>query len=109
MRFLAALAFLLQLQPLAGSVICFHNAEMASAECTMPHEKPLASSSLTVPSTGAPSGCPSMGYCAPTAPAVPKFDQHFQIVSFVHAALALIDPSMAPGESPAPPFDPPRA
>jgi hypothetical protein len=50
-----------------------------------------------------------MGYCAPTAPAIPRFSQRFQIVSFVHAAPVLIDPSMVPGESPAPPFDPPRA
>jgi hypothetical protein len=109
MRVLAALALLLQLQPVVGSALCFHDAELAAAECTMPHEGRPADSALTAPGTAAPSGCPMMEYCAPPAPAVPKFANRFQITSHVHGAPALIDLSMAPGEPPAPPFDPPRA
>lgn len=109
MRVLATLALLLQLQPLMGSALCFHDAEAAKAACTMAHEERPATSTLAAPSTEVPSGCPSMGYCAPAAPAVPKFTEQFQITSFVHGAPALIAPSMAPGESRAPPFHPPRA
>jgi hypothetical protein len=109
MRFLATLALLLQLQPLVGSALCFHDAELAKAECTMPHEERPASSSLTNPSTELPGGCPSMGYCAPAAPAVPKLAEHFQITSFVHSAPALTHSSLALGEPLGPPFHPPKA
>jgi hypothetical protein len=110
MRFLATLALLFQLQPLVGSAICFHDAEIAKAECSMPHEeRPADSSTLTAQSTGLPSGCPSMAYCAPAPPTVPKLAEHFQITTLVHGALALIEPSMAPSESLTPPFHPPRA
>jgi hypothetical protein len=109
MRILAALALLLQVQPVVGSALCFHDAEIGRAECTMPHEERPASSTLTTPDPGVPGGCPSMGYCAPAAPAVPKFAEHFQFTSFVHGAPALMDSSMAPGDGPAPPFHPPRA
>ncbi len=108
MRILAALALLLQVQPLVGSALCFHDAEIARAECTMPHQEQPASA-LTAPDPGVPGSCPSMAYCAPAAPAVPKFAEHFQITSFVHGAPALIDDSLAPGEPLAPPFHPPRA
>ena len=109
MRFLAALALLLQLQPLAGSALCFHDAEVAKAECSMPHEERPTGSTFTVQTTQVPGGCPSMGYCAPAAPTVPEFAEHFQITSFVHGDLALVAPSMAPGESLTPPFHPPKA
>ena len=109
MRILAALALLLQLQPLVGSVLCFHDAEIARAECSMPHEGPPAGTTLTAPSTGGQSGCPSMVYCALVAPAVPKFAEDFQITSLVYGAPALIDPSLPPGDPPGPPFHPPRA
>jgi hypothetical protein len=109
MRVLAALALLLQFQPLIGSVICFHDAEMAKAECTMPHEGQPASRTLTTPASELPGGCPSMGYCAPAAPAVPKFAEHFQVTSFVHGAPALTYSSLAPGEPLGPPFHPPKA
>ena len=108
MRVLAALALLLQFQPLLGSVICFH-AEMAKAECTMPHEEQPARGTLTTPSTAVPGGCPSMGYCAPAAPAVPKLVERFQITTLVHSAPALIYSSLAPGEPLGPPFHPPKA
>lgn len=109
MRLLAALVLLLQLQPLVGSAFCFHDAEMAKAECTMPHEERPASGTLTAPTTGDPGGCPSMGYCAPVTPAVPKFAEHFQISSFVHGAPALNYSSWEPGEPLGPPFHPPKA
>jgi hypothetical protein len=109
MRFLAALTLLLQLQPLAGSALCFHDAEVARAECTMPHDEQPTSSTFTAQTTGMPSGCPSMVYCAPAAPTVPEFAEHFQITSLVHGGPALIDSSMAPGVPQTPPFHPPRA
>jgi hypothetical protein len=108
-RALAVLALLLQLQPLVGSALCAHDAEVARTECSMPHEQQPATGTLTAPDTGAPSACPSMGYCAPAASAVPKFAEQFQITSFVHGAPALMDRSMVPGEPLAPPFHPPRA
>lgn len=74
----------------------------------MPGEEQPATGTLTDLGTGAPSACPSMGYCAPAASAVPKFAEQFQITSFVHGAPALLDPAMAPGEPLAPPFHPPR-
>lgn len=94
---------------MVGSALCFHDAEVAKAECTMLHEGEPAGSRLTTSSPGGPAGCLSMAYCAPGAPGVPKFTEHFQITSFVHGAPALTDSSMAPGDRPAPPFDPPRA
>jgi len=109
MRFLAALALLLQLQPLVGSALCFHDAEMAKAECTMPHEGQPAKSSLTSPAAELPGGCPSMRYCAPAAPAVPRFAEHLQITSFVHGAPGLTYSFLAPGEPLGPPFHPPKA
>jgi hypothetical protein len=109
MRFLAAFTVLLQLQPLAGSALCVFDAEVAKPECTMPHEEAPAGGTLTAPGTGVPSACPSMGYCAPAAPAVPKLAQHFQITSFVHRAPALNYPFLASGQPSAPPFHPPRA
>ena len=108
MRFLAALVLLLQLQPLAGSALCFHDAELAKAECGMPHEERPADSAFTETSE-VPGGCPSMAYCAPAAPTIPEFAEHFQITSLVHGAPALIDSSMAPGEPQTPPFPPPKA
>jgi hypothetical protein len=109
MRFLAALVLLLQLQPLAGSALCFHDAEVAKAECTMPHNERPITSMFTAQTTGVPGGCPSMAYCAPAAPTVPEFAEHFQISSLVHGAPTLIDPSMAPSEPQTPPFHPPKA
>lgn len=109
MRVLAVLALLLQLQPLVGSALCAHDAAAARTECSMPHEGQPGTGMFTAPDTGAPSACPSMGYCAPAASAVPKFAEQFQITWFVHGAPALMDPSMAPGEPLAPPFHPPRA
>lgn len=107
MRLLAGLTLLLQLQPLVGSALCFHQAEVAREECPMPQEEP-ASGTLTTPYE-VPSACPSMGYCAPTAPAVPKLAEHFQITSLVHAAPAMIYAFLTPGETSGPPFHPPRA
>jgi hypothetical protein len=109
MRVLAALALLLQLQPLVGSALCLHDAAVARTECSMPHDGQPARGMLTASNPGAPSACPSMGYCAPAASAVPKFAEQFQITSFVHGEPALMDPSMAPGEPPTPPFHPPKA
>ncbi len=109
MRLLAVLVLLLQLQPLVGSVLCFHDAEVANAECTMPHEGQPAGSTLTASESGVPGGCPGMVYCAATAPGIPKVAEHLQITSSVHGAPALTDASMALGDGPAPPFDPPRA
>ena len=109
MRFLAALALLLQLQPVVGSALCFHDAEMANAECAMPHEEKRASSTVTGPATELPDGCPSMGYCAPAAPAVPKFTEHFQITSSFRSAPALTYSSLAPSQPLGPPFHPPKA
>lgn len=109
MRILAALALLLQLQPLIGSVICFHDAEMANVECTMPHQVRPASGTLAAPTSGNPGGCPSMGYCAPAAPAVPKLGERFQITPLVHSASALHYSSLTPGEPLGPPFHPPKA
>jgi len=109
MRVLAALALLLQFQPLIGSVICFHDAEMIKAECIMPHEGQPASSTVTTPTNKLPGGCSSIGYCAPAAPAVPKLAEHFQFTSFVHGAPALTYSSLAPGEPLGPPFRPPKA
>jgi hypothetical protein len=109
MRALAALALLLQLQPLAGSALCAHDAVVARTECSMPdHEQP-GTGTLAAPGSGDPSTCTSMGYCAPAASAVPNFAEEFQITSFVHGALTLMHPSMAPAEPLAPPFHPPRA
>jgi hypothetical protein len=109
MRILAVLALLLQVQPLVGSALCFHDAEIARAECTMSHEGQPASSTLTTPDPGVPGGCPGMAYCAPAAPAVPKFAEHFQITPLVHSAPALNYSLLAPGEPLAPPFHPPKA
>jgi hypothetical protein len=109
MRVLAALALLLQFQPLIGSAICFHDAEMAKAECSMPHKDQPVSRTLTTPAAELPGACPSMGYCAPAAPGVPKFAEHFQITSYVHSAPALTYSSLAPGEPLGPPFHPPKA
>jgi len=109
MRILAALVLLLQFQPLVGSVICFHDAEMAKAGCTTQHEEQPASGTLTAPSTAVPGGCPSMPYCTPGAPAVPKFTGHFQITPSVHTAPALNYSFLAPGEPLGPPFHPPKA
>lgn len=108
MRLVAALALLLQLQPLIGSVICFHD-EAARAECAMPHQERPASGTLAAPATEIPGACPGMGYCAPTAPAVPKLVEHFQITPLVHGASALNHSSLAPGEPLGPPFHPPKA
>ena len=74
----------------------------------MPHQERPASVALTAPSTGVPGGCPSRGYCAPAAPAVPKLAEHLQLISFVHGAPALNHPLLASGEPSAPPFHPPR-
>lgn len=109
MRVLAALALLLQLQPLVGSALCIHDAAIARTECSMPHDGQPATGTLTAPGTGGHSACSSMGYCVPTAPAVPKVAEHFQITSFVHGALALTYTSLAPGEPLGPPFHPPKA
>ena len=109
MLVLAALALLLQLQPLVGSVLCFHDAEVAKAECTMPHEGRPADSTLTTPSTGGSGGCTGMAYCAPATAAVPKFTEDFQITSFVYGSPALIDSSQAPDEPAGSLFHPPRA
>jgi hypothetical protein len=109
MRILAALVLLVQLQPLVGSALCLHDAEMVRDECSMPHEERSASSKLTTPQSSVPGGCPSMEFCASAAPAVPNVAEQFQLTAFVHGAPALMDSSLAPGEGPAPPFDPPKA
>jgi hypothetical protein len=109
MRFLAALALLVQLQPLVGSALCFHQAEMAKAKCAMPHEERPASSGVTSPAAELPGGCPSMGYCAPAAPAVPKPGKHFQITSPPYSAPTPTYSSLATGEPLGPPFHPPKA
>ena len=109
MRFLAAVALLLQLQPLVGSALCFHETEMAKPECSMPHEDEPAGSGLTSPAAELPPGCPSMGYCAPAAPAVPRLAGHLQVTAFIHSAPASAHSSLAPGEPLGPPFHPPKA
>lgn len=108
MRFLAALAFLFQLQPVVGSALCFHDAEMGRTECAMPHEERRDSGTLTDLGAELPGECPSMGYCAPAAPAVPKFAEHFQVTAFLHGAPALAYSFLAPGEPLRPPFHPPK-
>lgn len=109
MRFMAALVLLLQLQPLVGSVMCFHDAEIARADCTMPHDERPADRTLAPVGTPAPNGCASSGYCAPTVPAVIKSAHYLQVTPVIHGAPALTAASMAPGEPPAAPFHPPRA
>ena len=107
MRILAALALLLQLQPLVGSALCFHDAA-AKTECRMPSQGQLGTGPLSQPGAGSPSTCPSMGYCAPTAPGVPKLAEQLQITSFVHGAPALMAPSLASAGPVRPPFHPPK-
>jgi hypothetical protein len=109
MRLLAALVLLLHLQPVIGAAFCFHDAELAKTECSMPHEERPGGAALTSPSPKGPAGCASMGYCAPAAPAVPKLVERFQFSSFVHSAPALNYPLLASGEPSAPPFHPPRS
>lgn len=109
MRFLAALVLLLQLQPLMSSVVCFHDAEIAKAECAMPHEGWPAEPTLAPVGSAMPTGCAGAGSCAPTAPAVLKFAHYLQITPVMHSAPALMDASLAPGDPLAPPFHPPRA
>jgi hypothetical protein len=108
MRLLAAFVLLLQLQPLAGSAMCFHDAEIAKAECAMPHDERPAEPTLAPVGAELPTGCASAGYCAPSAPAVIKFAHSFQITTVIHGAPALVDATMAPGDPPAPPFHPPK-
>jgi hypothetical protein len=109
MRVVAALVLLLQLQPVVSFALCVHDAAVATTECSMPDEAQPGTGTLTVPSTGTPGACFSMAYCAPTASAVPKFAEQFQITSFVHGAPAPMDLTMALGDPPAPPFHPPKA
>jgi hypothetical protein len=109
MRLLAALVLLLQLQPLVGSAMCFHDAEIAKAECAMPHDERPARATLAPSGAELPTGCASTGYCAPSAPAVIKFAHSFQFTPVIHSASALVEASLAPGDPLTPPFHPPRA
>ena len=108
MRFLAALALLLQFQPLVGSVICLH-VGMADAECTMPHEQQPALGTLTAPNPAGLGSCSSLAYCAPGPPALPKLIEQFQVTPFAHSAPTLNYSPLAPGEALRPLFPPPKA
>ncbi|CAN5806535.1 hypothetical protein BH24GEM1_BH24GEM1_20530 [soil metagenome] len=109
MRFLGLVVLLLQLQPLVGSAMCFHDAEMAKAECTMPHDRRSIESAVAPVGADLPAGCASAGHCAPSAPAVIKLAHAFQATPVVHRAPALVLASLAPGDPLPPPFHPPRA
>jgi hypothetical protein len=109
MRFLAVVVLLLQLQPLAGSAICLHDAEVGRAECAMPHQERAVGGTLSAPGAATPAECSSMDYCAPSALSVVSLAEHFQIAWIVHRQPALSGRCLAPGDEPAPPLHPPRA
>jgi hypothetical protein len=108
MRFLAALALLLQVQPLVASALCLYDARMARMECTMPHGDGPAGGTFRASDPGMPGGCAAMAYCAAAPTAWPRFAERPQVIPIVHASPVLSDAPLAPGTGPAPPFHPPR-
>ena len=110
MRIIVALALLLlQAQPLVAAALCGSYAERAEADCPMAHEEGPAASTLIAPGAEVHSGCAGMTYCAPTPPAVPNVMTQFRLDPLVQGAAAPQQSLMAPTESLAPPFHPPRA
>jgi hypothetical protein len=109
MRFLAVLVLLLQLQPVIGSALCFHDTELSKPECAMPHdERPTADRTLTATGAEVPTGCASTVYCTRSTPAVLDFAQHLQIAALIQGAPVRIAPAMASDAALASPFHPPR-
>lgn len=109
MRHIAVLLLLLQLQPVVGSVLCLHDAELGRAECTMPQAQRPAGAVIGMPDTDAAAGCAGMAYCAPSAPAVPIPVDHLALTAYIHPTPLLSPPPLPSGEPSAPPFHPPRA
>lgn len=109
MWFLSAVLLLLQFQPLLGSALCLRERMPAAAECSMRQTSAPAERAVTQAGASHIFGCLASQYCAWTAPAVPRFAQHFQITPLIHRAPASMGTPLAPGDALAPPFHPPRA
>jgi hypothetical protein len=108
MRAIVTLLFLiLQLQPLAGAVVCLAASLEVERECSMPDHATGASHRSKVPEHAA--ACPLAAVCAPTAPAIPRPAEGLAVGDATEHLPAAPPSVLAPQEAPAPPFHPPRA
>jgi hypothetical protein len=102
------LLLILQLQPLAGAVVCLTAVMEVQQECSMPDHSTGSNrdSSSKLPQHAA---CPLAAICAPTAPAIPRAAVSLAVGDATEHLPVATGSVLALQEAPAPPFHPPRA
>jgi hypothetical protein len=106
---LAALALLLQLQPLLGTAACLGLSRQGpQQECQMPEHGAVPHSTVAQPDSSTPN-CALASVCAPTPLAIASLADRLESIITLYTESGNLSAPTLFGISSAPPFDPPRA
>lgn len=106
-RLIAVLLFLTQLQPIAATFACMPAPHVQEEVCMPPDQQAAAPASRSALTTHAES-CPTIGLCAPGAPAILAHEAVLTTVPTADGEGLLAVAASIPQAPHAPPFHPPR-